>query len=448
MATLSHVRLLRKNHLLQRVTSQVASLNLYKEDHYRFTFNAFFRQHLRFNITKCRCTDDSSQLYIYDGPGTDILIEQIRACDRVPMLGITTQYFVSLVEYDAGIDVGSHYIEIYFKEHFDEVIELNAPTDGISVQHNYTQNAILKKVFRISTVPNANYYPRITMNIEELHGYTDNICSDGGIFVFTDGTYFENISHKSSGFVCDMDDSGYFVGKHNSLTLSHDQYFLIFYAYSDKFNLQLSFVITKDDCRGFLNMCSLCYRLLTCTEGVPDNKLAFKEALITCHVERDPVSGETGVYVSVSPYANSCLKFQSMVLIDTLHCSYLTLYPYTVGHLTVGISFVAAKPLRSAQKQSCGVPYLKSLATHMRRHPGNRLFTTQDEDIEFIANEVMVTHNRTCKHTSFSYYVTLRASPSSVVCVVNRNLNLKLYSICGHLITNYHIPVVNRIFIR
>ena len=222
VATLDHVHLLRKYIFFQPVTSQIGSFILYKVDRYRYTFKTFYRQDLRFNILKYFCTNNSSELYIYNGPSTDILIEQIRACDRVPLISIPTQYFVSLVKYDSGIDIGSHHIEIDFKEHFDDVIELNVTTVGISVQHNYKQNVNLKKVFIISTIPNATYYSRITMDVEELHGYTDNTCIHGGIFVFTDRYYFEKKCHKSLGLDCNMDESAYFVDKHNSLTLSHD----------------------------------------------------------------------------------------------------------------------------------------------------------------------------------------------------------------------------------
>ena len=434
-----------KNQHLQYVGSQLAGLILYKRDRYRYRFLTFHRQHLKFDILKCHCNSSGSQLYIYDGPGTDILIEHIRACDNVPMIGITTQYFVSLIEYDSEFGVGNHHMEIYVKEHFDEVIELYVPANKTSVRHNYTRNAILKKGFRIVTDPNANHYPRIKIKIEELHGYTDGICTFGGVLLYTDVTYFENIRYKNVGLICDMDESGYFVGKHDSLTLSHEPTFLLFFAFSNKFSLQLSFEITRDNCEGIFNICRLCYWLLS--EGVLTYKLTYREATIYCSMERNPFNDQLDLCARVSFQANSCLKFQSMVLSDTLFCSYLTKYPFTAGHLTVGISFVAAKPLLSARK-SCGIPYLNSRVTHMSQHPGNRNFTTKDEDIKFEANNLMLTHNRTCIHASFSYRLTLQTSQSSLVCVASTNLNLKLYSICGHLITNYHLPVLNRIFIR
>ena len=440
------IQLLLRSPLELFMRNQQSMVTLYKEEHYKYEFSTVYRKYISFAILECVSAARDSTLSVYDGLGTDILLKIINRCESVPMFGIKTEYFKSVIELNPEKGQSRQYFKVSFEVLFADVIDLEVPSQTIVIQHNYAENMILRKIYRIAVPEGAKFYPRIKMNIKELFGYTDSICSYGGMLLLMNGDHLGNVPHKNGALICDMDAGGFFIGKLNTLTLSHGETFLIIFAYSNKFNINANLFITKDECEGFVNICSFCLELIK--RGTQSNKLKTKEATLFCNSEKNIFTGHIEPYVSVHLHSNSCIKLQSMVLYDLLTCRYSSIYPYTKGYLSVRISFVAVKPLLKVGKNKCGTPYLESVVTHMRDQYGNKIFSNKDEDIEFETNYLGVSHYRECKHIHFSYSLSLQTSSTTVVCPVDESLNPKMYSICGHLITNYQLPVLNRIFIK
>ena len=440
------IQLLLRSPLELFMRSQQSMVTLYKEEHYKYEFSTVYRKYINFAILECVSAARDSTLSVYDGIGTDILLKVITRCESVPMFGIKTEYFKSVIELNPEKGQSRQYFKVRFEVLFTYVIDLEIPSQTIVIQHKYAENMILKKIYRIAAPEGATFYPRIKMNIKELFGYTDSTCSYGGMLLLMSGDHLGNVPHKNGALICDMDAGGFLVGKLNTLTLSYGETFLIIFAYSNKFNIDAKLLITKDECEGFVNMCSFCLELIK--RRIQSNKLKTREATLFCNNVRSGFARRIEYYVSVHLHANSCIKLQSMVLYDLLICRYVAIYPYTNGHLSVGISFVAAKPLLKVGKNKCGTPYLESIVTHMRNQHGNKIFLNKDEDIVFATNYVAVSHYRECKHIQFSYSLSLQTSSTTVVCPVDESLNPKMYSICGNFITNYQLPVLNRIYIK
>ena len=428
------------------IGGQQSIVPLYNKEHVVYIFSTFYRKYINFAILKCVSASRDSTLSVYDGPGTDILLTTIKRCEAVPRFGIKTKYFKSVIELNPETGQSRQYFKVRFEVFSAEVIDLQIPNQTIVIQHDYSKNTILKKVYRIAVPKGATFYPRIKMNIKELFGFTDDICSYGGMFFLINGDHLGNIPHETDALICDIDSGRFFVGKLNTLTLSNGETFIMIFAYSNKFKINVNLAITKDECEGFVNICSFCADLLS--REIQSNKLKAREATFRCKILMNTFNENIKYYVIVYMQANSCIKLQSIVLYDLFICKYLLIYPYTKGYLSVGISFVASKPLLKEGNNRCGTPYLKSVVTLMREQYGKKKFSRKDEDIEFTTNSLVVSHNRTCKHIQFSYSIRLQTSHAAVVCPVDESLDLKMYSICGNIITKHQLSVLNRIYIK